>query len=68
MRVEENVIARTSAFSFGRGRVYTIRMQFWPPAAYPPELGVTFQEVAATFQGEFVDKMRVGGWGRVEFK
>lgn len=27
MHVEENVIARTNAVAFGRGRVYTVRMQ-----------------------------------------
>lgn len=29
--MEENVIARTSAMAFGRGRIYTVRMQVRTP-------------------------------------
>ena len=61
MWVEENCIARTSAVAFGRGRVYRIGLQFHPPAAYPPELGLRFEEIADAFSRGFVAKLHVGG-------
>ncbi|KAL4436829.1 hypothetical protein ABPG75_003968 [Micractinium tetrahymenae] len=58
MHVEENVIARTNAVAFGRGRVYTVRMQFHHVELYPAELDVRWEEIAGCFQREFVPKLQ----------
>ena len=54
----ENVIARTDAVAFGRGRVYTVRMAFHPEHLYPPELGVKWAEISAAFTSQFVPKLQ----------
>jgi DNA-directed RNA polymerase I subunit RPA1 len=58
LRVEENVVAGTAAGEFGRGREYTARLQFHPPSAYPPELGITFEEIAACFTRQFLPRLQ----------
>lgn len=57
LRVEENVVAKTPAAEFNRGRVYTVRLEFHPPEAYPPELGVTFQEIEQCFMTSFIPRL-----------
>ncbi|PSC74762.1 beta and beta-prime subunits of DNA dependent RNA-polymerase [Micractinium conductrix] len=58
MHVEENVIARTTAVAFGRGRVYTVKMQFHPIHLYPAELNITWEEISGCFTKEFVPKLQ----------
>lgn len=69
MTVTENSVTRTDAVPFGRGRVYTIVMQFHPEHLYPEELGLKFEEIAIAFTRGFVPKLAVrregvwvGGW------
>jgi len=47
MVVEENVVAKTPDTAFGRGRAYTVILQFHPPAAYPAEFGIKFKSLEA---------------------
>ncbi len=49
-------MAKTSATSFGRGHVYSVRLQFHPPTAYPAEADLAFEEVVAVFKGSFIPK------------
>ncbi|KAI3425875.1 hypothetical protein D9Q98_007848 [Chlorella vulgaris] len=58
LAVEENVIAKTDAVAFGRGRIYTIRMQFFPESMYPPELEVKWEEISGCFTKGFVPKLQ----------
>lgn len=57
LRVKENVVASTPSAEFGRGRVYTVWLQFHPPSVYPAELGVTFEEISQCFTTQFVPRL-----------
>ena len=57
LRVEENVVARTAEAQFGRGKTYTVRLEFHPPSAYPEELHVTFDEISKCFTSSFVPQL-----------
>lgn len=58
LRVQENVVAKTAETQFGRGRTYTVRLQFHKPKAYPAELKVTFEEISECFINVFVPKLQ----------
>ena len=58
LRVQENVVARTSESQFGRGRTYAVRLQFFEPSAYPADLDITFEEIALCFADVFVPKLQ----------
>ncbi|KAL4526208.1 hypothetical protein Ndes2437B_g07463 [Nannochloris sp. 'desiccata'] len=66
LRVAENVVARTAETQFGRGRTYTVRLQFFPPSFYPAELNITFDEISKCFTEEFVPKLQ--GAVKIELK
>lgn len=57
LRVKENVVARTSAADFGRGRTYQIELVCHPSNAYPAELGITFEEISLSFKLSFLARL-----------
>jgi DNA-directed RNA polymerase I subunit RPA1 len=66
LRVAENVVAKTAETQFGRGRTYTVRLQFFSPSSYPAELNVTFDEISKCFTEDFVPKLQ--GAVKIELK
>ncbi|KFM27291.1 DNA-directed RNA polymerase I subunit rpa1 [Auxenochlorella protothecoides] len=56
--VEEDALARSSAVDGGRARVARVTLRFHPPHAYPPELGLGFEELAAAFRDVFVPRFQ----------
>ena len=56
--VEENVVASPAAGTVGRTRSYAVKMEFYPPSAYPKELKITVKEVQDTFYRVFVPRLK----------
>ena len=45
--------------AFGRGRLFKLRLQFFPEHLYPEEAGITFADVAQVFKASFMLKLQV---------
>ena len=59
LRIEEHVAAVSQGTPFGRGRLFKLRLQFFPQHLYPEEAGITFADVAQVFKASFVPKLQV---------
>lgn len=59
LRIEEHVAAASQGTAFGRGRLFKLRLQFFPEHLYPQEAGITFADVAQVFKTSFVPKLQV---------
>lgn len=60
LRIEEHVAVASQQTAFGRGRLFKLRLQFFPEHLYPPEAGITFADVAHVFKTNFMLKLQVG--------
>lgn len=58
MVVEENVVAKTPETAFGRGRAYTVILQFHPPAAYPAEFDIKFKSLEACVYDQYRPRLQ----------
>ena len=59
LSIEEHVAVPSQQTAFGRGRLFRLRLQFFPEHLYPPEAGITFADVAQVFKTSFMLKLQV---------
>lgn len=59
LRIEEHVAVSSQQSAFGRGRLFKLRLQFFPEHLYPEEAGITFADVAQVFKTTFMLKLQV---------
>ena len=59
LRIEEHVAVVSQQTAFGRGRLFKLRLQFFPEHLYPEEAGITFADVAQVFKTTFMLKLQV---------
>ncbi|KAL3142271.1 hypothetical protein ABBQ38_002614 [Trebouxia sp. C0009 RCD-2024] len=58
LSIEEHVAVPSQQTAFGRGRLFRLRLQFFPEHLYPQEAGITFADVAEVFKTNFMLKLQ----------